>query len=345
VPFSAVLYGIAAAFAALLLAALLAALLRVPALRAGVVDRRRRNRPVPLLGGLAVAVVAVGIAWTGDVTALAPLDSDTERLLMAGSAVAALGLAADLWRLRTRLQLAGTAVAAACVVPYELTGVVGGVLAVLWIVLVTVGFRALDHADGLVGTAGVVTALAVGVCAAVEVLDGLAVLMSVLAAALGGFLMQGRRPARIALGACGSLFAGFLLAGAAVLTRAGHDIADSAGVLFALGAPAVADVELVVTARRTSGRPLLRGGPDHLAHRLRRLGLAPRGVSVVLGVSTAASVIVGALVHAGVLGATALLWVAGGALVVVLGLLLLTSSAPQRRGSPQVTGHLRVRNG
>ncbi|MFI9151022.1 MraY family glycosyltransferase [Streptomyces sp. NPDC053367] len=338
-------FGIAAATAALLLAALLAALLRVPALRSGLVDRRRRARPVPLLGGAAVTVAVVAVAWTGELTGFADPDTDTRRLLVAGAVVAALGLAADVWRLRTRFLVAGTAVAAACVMPYELTGAVGGVLGVLWVVLGTVGFRALDHADGLAGTVGVITALGVGVCAAVEVLDGLAVLMSVLAAALGGFLMQGRRPARIALGACGSLFAGFLLAGAAVLARAGHEPAVSAGVLLALGAPAVADVLLVVAARRTAGRPLLRGGPDHLAHRLRRLGLAPRGVNVVLGLSAVASVLVGALVHAGSLGATALWWVAGGVLGVVLALLLLTSSASQRRASPQVTGQLRVRNG
>ncbi|MFJ8081836.1 MraY family glycosyltransferase [Streptomyces sp. NPDC096205] len=339
------LYGTAAATAALLLAALLAALLRTPALRAGLVDRRRRTRAVPLLGGVAVAVTAGAVAWTGELLGAAPLDAETTRLLVAGAAVAALGLAADIWRLRTRFLLAGTAVAAACVVPYEITGVAGGVLAALWVVVVTVGFRALDHADGLAGTAGVVTALGIGVCAAVEVLDGLAVLMSVLAAAMGGFLMQGRRPARIALGACGSLFAGFLLGGAAVLTRAGHDPAVSAGVLLALGTPAVADLLLVVAARRLAGRALLRGGPDHLAHRLRRLGLAPRGVSVVLGTSAAVSVSVGVLVHTGSLGATALFWVAGGVLGVVLALLVLTSSASHRRASPQVTGQLRVRNG
>jgi UDP-GlcNAc:undecaprenyl-phosphate GlcNAc-1-phosphate transferase len=340
-----VLYGIAAATAALLLAACLAALLRVPALRSGLVDRRRRTRPVPLLGGVAVALATALVAGLGELTGVARLGSEPAALLLAGAAVALLGLAADIWRLRTRFLLAGTAVAAAWVVPYEVTGLAGGALAVLWVEVGTVGFRSLDHADGLAAAVGVVTALGVGVCAAVEVMDGLAVLLSVLAAALAGFLMQGRRPARIALGACGSLFGGFLLAGAAVLVRAGHDPAGSVGVLFAFGAVAVTDLVLVAAARRLAGRPLLRGGPDHLAHRLRRLGLAPRGVSAVLVVGASAGALVGVLVHTGSLGAGAVLWVAGGAVIVVLALLRLTSSPSQRMASTQVRGQLRVRNG
>lgn len=120
----AVLYGIAAASAALLLTAVLAALLRLPALRAGVVDRRR-SRPLPLLGGLAVVTVTSLVAWTGEWTRVAPLGDGVGGLLLAAVAVGLLGLVADVWRLRGRVIAAGTAVAAACVVPYDETGVAG----------------------------------------------------------------------------------------------------------------------------------------------------------------------------------------------------------------------------
>ncbi|MFB7091578.1 undecaprenyl/decaprenyl-phosphate alpha-N-acetylglucosaminyl 1-phosphate transferase, partial [Streptomyces sp. NPDC056296] len=126
------LYGIIAATASFLLAALLTALLRAPALRLALVDRRRQ-RPVPLLGGVAVVLVTGLVAWAGDLTGVVPLGSLVGRLLVAGTVVGALGLAADVWRLRRRWLLAGTAVAAACVVPYEVTGPVAGALAVGWI--------------------------------------------------------------------------------------------------------------------------------------------------------------------------------------------------------------------
>lgn len=324
------LYGIVAAATALLLSAVLAALLRVPALRLGLLDRRQRQRRVPLFGGAAVVLATCLVAVAGDWTGIAPLGDGIEVLLVAGGAVAALGLIADVWRLKVPFLVLGTAVAAAFVVPYGDTGVVSGMVGVGWITFGALAFRALDHADGVAGTVGVVTAFGVAACVAVEVMDGLVVLLSVLAAALTGFLMHNWPPARVALGACGSLFTGFLLAAAAVVARAGHDPLVGTGVLFALTAVAGADVVLVAASRRLAGRPLLRGAPDHLAHRLRRLGLTAQGVTVLLGLAAFSAVLVGVLVHAGWADVRAVWWVAGVALVVVIGLLRVSVYGPPR---------------
>ncbi|MCT7354292.1 undecaprenyl/decaprenyl-phosphate alpha-N-acetylglucosaminyl 1-phosphate transferase, partial [Streptomyces sp. 15-116A] len=261
------LYGIVVATTALLLSALLTAALRGPALRLGAVDRRRQ-RAVPLSGGVAVLLVTALVAGVGDWTGVAPLGTGVGRLLVAGVCVGALGLAVDHWRLRWWVPVAGTALAAVLVVPYAETGPGVGLLAAGWVVCVTVAFRGLDHADGLAGGVGVVTAFGVAACAAVELMDGVAVLLSVLAAALTGFLMHNWHPARVALGAGGALFAGFVLAAAAVFVRAGHGVGASAGVLFALTAVVCADAVLVVLSRWLARRPLPRGRPDHLAHRL-----------------------------------------------------------------------------
>ncbi|MGW2909098.1 MraY family glycosyltransferase [Streptomyces asoensis] len=324
------LYGIVAAITALFLAAVLTALLRGPALRLGLHDRRQRQRRVPLFGGAAVVLATCLVAVAGDWTGIAPLGDGIEVLLVAGGAVAALGLVADVWRLNARFLVVGTAVAAAFVVPYDDTGPVAGAAGVGWITFVALAFRSLDHADGVAGTVGVVTAFGVAACAAVEVMDGLAVLLSVFAAALTGFLMHNWPPARVALGACGSLFAGFLLAAAAVITRAGHDPVTGTAVLFALTAVAGADVALVVLSRRLAGRPLLRGGPDHLAHRLRRLGITAQGATVLIAAAAFSAVLAGVLVHAGRADARAVWWVAGGALVVVFGLLRVAVYGPPR---------------
>ncbi|GGZ81305.1 MraY family glycosyltransferase [Streptomyces echinoruber] len=322
------LYGIASAATALLLAGLLTGLLRVPALRLGIVDRRR-SRPVPLLGGAAVVLATCLVAVAGDWTRLAPLGTGVMRLLTAGGCVAALGLAADVWRIKTRLPAVGTAVAAACVVPYDETGVPGGVLAVGWITAVALAFRGLDHVDGGAGAVGAVTAFGVGACAAVEVLDGPAALLSALAAALAGFLLRGWPSAPVGLGACGSLFTGFMLAAAAVFTRAGYGLAPSAAVLFALFAVPVADAVLVVVSRRLARRPLGRRGPDHLGHRLRRLGLTPQGTAVLLGAGAFGGGLAGVSVHAGWTGAAAAAWVAGVLAVVVGGLLRVPVYGPR----------------
>ncbi|MFI8889152.1 undecaprenyl/decaprenyl-phosphate alpha-N-acetylglucosaminyl 1-phosphate transferase [Streptomyces paradoxus] len=338
------LYGISAAATALLLTALLAAVLRAPALRLRLVERRRQ-RDVPLSGGVAVVLVTGLVVGIGEWLGVAPPSDGMLGVLVAAAAVALLGLADDVWRLRRRVLAAGTGVAAACVVPYGETGVGTGLLAVAWVVAVVFGLRGLDHADGLAGTAGVVAAFGVAACAAVEVMDGVAGLMSVLAAALTGFLLHNWHPARVALGSCGSMSAGFVIAVGAVYARAGLGVVESAGVLFALIALAGADAVLVLAARRLGRRSVLRSGPDHLAHRLRRLGLTAPGASLLLGTGALSGMLVGVLAHAGRIGAGALWWVAGGALVMVFALSRVPVYGPRRSVSSQVSAPLRVRNG
>ncbi|MFE1943995.1 MraY family glycosyltransferase [Streptomyces massasporeus] len=338
------LYGITAAATALLLTALLAAALRTPALRLRLVERRRQ-RDVPLSGGVAVVLVTGLVVGAGEWLGVAPPADGARGVLVAAGAVALLGLAGDVWRLRRRVLAAGTGVAAACVVPYGETGVGTGLLAVAWVVAVVFGFRGLDHADGLAGTVGVVAAFGVAACAAVEVMDGIAGLMSVLAAALTGFLLHNWHPARVALGSCGSMSAGFVIAVGAVYARAGWGVVESAGVLFALTAVVAADAVLVLGVRRLAGRGVGRGGPDHLAHRLRRLGLTAPGASLLLGIGALSAMLVGVLAHAGHIGAGALWWVVGGVLVVVFTLSRVPVHGPRRSVSPQVGAPLRVRNG
>ncbi|GGN75352.1 hypothetical protein GCM10011579_055330 [Streptomyces albiflavescens] len=313
------LYGIAAAAAALLLTAALSALLRMFALRLGVLERRR-VRPVPLLGGVAVVAGTAFVAGIGDWTDLAPLGPEAGRVLMAGIGVAVLGLVSDLWALPLAVRVAGVGGAAALTVPYDELGLPVGVLAVGWIVFVVHAFGSLDHADGVMGTVGVITAFALSGCAAAELMDGLAALLSVLATALTGFLMHGWPPARIVPGRCGALFAGFVLASAVVLVQAGREAGPGLGGGFALTAVASADAVLVLVSRRRAGRPPLRSGPDHLAHRLRRVGLTRQGVVVVIGVAAFAGALVGLLIDLGWVGASAAWWVVGcAALVVVVG--------------------------
>ncbi|MHC5905510.1 MraY family glycosyltransferase [Streptomyces sp. S6] len=276
-----------------------------------------------------MAAATCGLAVVGDRTGLAPLDPGTGTLLVASAAVALLGLAADLWRLKTRFLVIGTTVSAAFVIPFGDIGALGGVVSVAWVVFVALAFRSLDHADGVAGTAGVVTAFGAGACAAAEVMDGPAVLLSVLAAALTGFLMHNWPHARVGLGTCGALFTGFLPAAVAVQACAGREPLTGAGVLLALTAVAALDVVLVALSRARAGRPLLRPAPDHLAHRLRRLGITAQGSVVLIGAGVFAGVLVGVLAHAGWTGGAATVWVGAGAGGAVVGLLRVRVYGPQ----------------
>jgi len=94
------------------------------------------------------------------------------------------------------------------------------------------------------------------------------------------------------LGATGLL--GLLIGILGVAAIAGGDFGTTDPIAFVeLGIVAVCYAAgPVILARRLSGRSLLRPGPDHLAHRLRRLGLTPQGASVLLGVTAFGGVLV-----------------------------------------------------
>ncbi|MFE6891935.1 MraY family glycosyltransferase [Streptomyces sp. NPDC057694] len=327
------LYGAAAAATALLLTAVLAGALRTLALRVArpVKAARNRTRPAPRVGGVAVAVATGAVAAAGAATGLAPLGSATATLLLAAGAVAVLGLLHDLRPMGARARVIVQAGAATLVVHGTQLGLVTGALAVLWIVFVTNAFQLLDNCDGAVGTVGVVTALGLCVCAAGA--GALAVVLALLAASLTGFLMQNWHPARVVLGDSGALFTGFLLACAALVVNAGHEAPAAPVALFALTAVATTDTVLVMVSRRRAGRGLLRGGTDHIAHRLRRLGLTARGVAVVLGTATALATVTGVLLHRGVLGAAVAWWpTAAAAVAVVLLLRVPVYAARHGRG-------------
>ncbi|MEV5277516.1 MraY family glycosyltransferase [Streptomyces sp. NPDC051994] len=300
------LHGITAATSALVLAALLAGLIRTLALRFGWAGVRRRGT-TPHLGGIAVALATLGVACAGPLLGVAELGEGVAPLLGAAGAVALLGLVGDLRPLGGRVRLGAEAAAATAVVTLAGLPPGAGALAVLWIVFVTNAFQLLDTSDGAMGAVAAVTALGLAVCAIAEGRPGHGLLLSVLAAALTGFLLHNWHPARIHLGDCGSLFTGFLLASSAVAVHATTPAPQATAELFALTVVVLTDTLLVLVSRRLAGRPLLRGGGDHIAHRLRRMGFTTQGSAVVLGLASLAATLVGLQIHDGRIAPVAVL--------------------------------------
>lgn len=318
-------HGLAAAAAALLITAVLTELVRVLALRTGAIDRpadrKAHTTPTPHLGGVAVVVGTIGVVCWGPLTAQGAWAPGVGQLLVAGAAVAAVGLVDDLRPLGAVPRLLVETAAATVLVAGCGLSLPTGVLAVGWIVFITNAFNLLDNSDGVVGTVAAVTALGLAGCAVVEQRFGLAVLLCVLATALSGFLVHNWHPARIFLGDCGSLFIGFVLSSAAVLVHTDATPGRAAGGLLALTLVVTADTGLVLVSRRRARRPLLQGGTDHIAHRLRRLGLTADGAAVTLGAVAFVGTLAGLLIHGGRLTPYAVLPLALTALAACSGLL------------------------
>ncbi|MFF3323423.1 MraY family glycosyltransferase [Streptomyces sp. NPDC002889] len=315
---------------ALFIAALLTEPLRRLALRRGYTDRpsarRVHVRPTPYLGGIAVALATLAAASMAALAAK-EYDATVGVVLTCAALIALLGLSDDLRPLSIRVRLCIEAAAALVVVLWCGHPVLFGtwldvVLAVAWILFTTNAFNLLDNMDGVVSTVTVVTAGFL-CCAALSAgLVGTASVMAALAGACAGFLLHNWHPARIFLGDAGSLFVGFVVSSATVTMHRDNAAFSGYTSLFLITLVVTADTVLVMVARRREGRPVLQGGRDHIAHRLRCLGLTVRQVSVVIGGFAAMTCLTAVLVMFRVLPQTAVLITVVTVTVVAWGLLL-----------------------
>ncbi|MFJ6608871.1 MraY family glycosyltransferase [Streptomyces sp. NPDC091289] len=334
---------IASGVAALFITVALAKGARRAAFRPHVPDepagRAPRARALRRTGGPA-AVLGVGAAVGGALWLGAADDSagSVAGLLAGAGTVAALGLVHDLKPLWGALRLVVQTAAAVLVVSLAGLSPAAGVLAVLWIVLVTNAFALLDHADGLLTAVGVVTAAGLLACAAVGGSPALALLPAALAAGLAGFLLHNWHPARLRLGASGAQFTGFALAASGALIQAAAPSGRAAwAALPALATVALADTALVLISRRRAARSLLRDTDDHIAHRLRRVRVTVPGTAVLLALWAGVPVATGTLVYAELLHPALLLLPLAGTAAAVFALLRIPAYAPPRTAPPRTS--------
>ncbi|MFD4747200.1 MraY family glycosyltransferase [Streptomyces rubiginosohelvolus] len=338
---------IASGVAALFITVALAKSARRVALRPHVPNepggRAPRAEALRRSGG-ATAVLGVGTA-TGVALWLGAADDAAGSVggLLAGAGiVAALGLVHDLKPLRTALRLGVQIAAATLVVCLAGLPPAAGVLAALWIVLVTNAFALLDHADGLLTAIGLVTAAGLLTCALVGGAPALALLPTTLVAGLAGFLLHTWHPARLRLGAAGAQFTGFALAASGALIQAAAPSGRAAwAALPALATVALADSALVLISRRRAARSPLRDTDDHIAHRLRRVRVTVPGAAVLTALWAAVPVATGTLVYADLLHPAWLLLPLAGTAAAVFALLRIPAYAPPRTAPPR-TGSSRT---
>lgn len=263
--------------------------------------RKIHRRPVPRLGGMAVAFsaslpVAGLFLYHNKVSRLLAEDTPLLWSLVAGSAIM-LGVGAwdDIKGSRAGLKLLAQVAAALAVyqtgirieaisVPF-LSPVQLGLLSmpatVFWMVLV---MNAVNLIDGMDGLAGGVVILAGGTLFVMSVIEGNTLAALLLASVVGatlGFLVYNLNPASIFLGDTGSLWLGFMLALVSVhSSQKSYTLFSIVAALLALGLP-IFDLSMAVVRRYLSGQPIFRADQHHIHHILLRKGLS-QSQSVVL---------------------------------------------------------------
>jgi UDP-GlcNAc:undecaprenyl-phosphate GlcNAc-1-phosphate transferase len=287
-----------AALAALGVTAVLSEFMRRTALRHGFVDRpahhKAHQHPTPYLGGIAIAV--------GTLLPTAFLVPDQDHRLgavISGAAVVAiLGLVDDIRPLGLSTRLLTECAASALVVQagaelHVFGGDVDAVMTTAWIVVVTNSFNLIDNMDGAAATVGLATTGLLAVTAYTCGQAGVAVLALALCAGCAGFLIHNWPPARLFIGDSGSLFIGFMITSLTALAYSrSHGATAITGAWLATFIPTI-DTGIVLISRHRAGRPHFSGGTDHVAHRLRRLGMSVPRTNAALFVSAAMTSLIG----------------------------------------------------
>jgi UDP-GlcNAc:undecaprenyl-phosphate GlcNAc-1-phosphate transferase len=265
----------------------------------GPAEGKFHRTPTPYLGGVAIAIAAVGSAIV-----LPGWPQRSLLVLVAACLMAVAGLCDDIRGL-------GALTRIAIEIPAAIVAVIAGaradlfnnevdfVISVAFLVLLTNAFNLLDNMDGAAGAIGTTIAIGLATAALVEgqiLVGGLGV---VVAATCVGFLVYNWHPAAIFMGDAGSLFLGFLLAVIALMLRTDVPHPASALALVLLVGPALFDTTLVVISRVRSGRRVYIGGTDHTSHRLVLLGLSSVAATIFLVAATALCAALGVFVAVG----------------------------------------------
>ena len=294
------------AFAAALIATLaLTPMAQALAVRSGIVDcpdgrRKLQQRPVPLLGGLAV----FGGWWLGlAITALLGIPlrwpAAMPQAALTLGALSLVGICDDAWSLRARWKLLAQIVAtlpialsgyglgqvACCGWTFDL-GICGPAATVFWLIVGINALNLIDGMDGMASLTGLCIALTI---AALDMQTGgshVGTFATGLAGALAGFLVFNFPPAKIYLGDAGSMVIGLALALASMRAARTESGVTNLTPMLALMALPLADTALAVLRRSLSGRGIWYPDRAHVHHRLLDRGLRARSVlALVAGFS------------------------------------------------------------
>jgi UDP-GlcNAc:undecaprenyl-phosphate GlcNAc-1-phosphate transferase len=301
-------YSLSLALAAAAVAFAVTPLVIAAARRAGAFDhpgpRRVHREPVPTLGGLALAVAVLGVAWGARLLPGPAAALDVKPLLgltLAAIPMVALGVVDDLRGAHPWAKLGIQASAAMVLVlfgygvpvltnPFDgsvSSGPLSVPLTVAWVLVVTNAINLIDGLDGL-------AAGAVGIASATLWWVGrshgdfyVMVISALLIGATFGFLRYNFPPARVFMGDTGSHFLGLTLAAVSLLeNRKGTAAVTLLLPLVALAVP-IADSAIAFLRRVVRGQPVFHADVGHIHHRLLRLGLSPRAALFALwGVCT-----------------------------------------------------------
>jgi UDP-GlcNAc:undecaprenyl-phosphate GlcNAc-1-phosphate transferase len=291
------LFGIflAMAIAAFLITPLFRALARAK----GVLDypggRKHQRKPVPYLGGLAIALP---ISIASLTLLLSDINPSVKNeiylgLILPSVIIAGIGLLDDIYELSPKVRFISQSIVGlitSLLLFLNGTGVeilqnplLNGLLTSLWVVGIINAVNFIDNMDGLATGIAIIASLAFFIISFNNGQYLVAALSVALAGSCTGFIFWNKKPASIYLGDAGALYIGFLLA--AISIRIDINQLPQIDRIFIpiliLIIPFI-DTSQVVISRIYRGKSLFQGGRDHISHLLLDKGLSEKKVAITI---------------------------------------------------------------
>jgi UDP-GlcNAc:undecaprenyl-phosphate GlcNAc-1-phosphate transferase len=299
-----------------------------------VAARKIHGRPIPRLGGVAIALgfyaplLALLIESSGVGGHFYASWRKALAFLLGGAAICALGLFDDIRgsgagrKFLIQFAIAGALYYAGFKIDVLSLPFIGAVhlgalslvFTLLWIVGVINAMNLIDGLDGLAAGVGLVGVATTFVMAASRGDVIMMLFMACLGGSLLGFLVYNFNPASIFMGDTGSMFIGYVLAVGSVQTSQKSSTAVAILIpIVALGLP-IADTMLAMLRRAIRHRPLFSADRAHIHHKLIDLGLTQRqavlilyGASILLGGTALVLTVASSVQSAAILAAMAVI--------------------------------------
>ncbi|MCK4666034.1 undecaprenyl/decaprenyl-phosphate alpha-N-acetylglucosaminyl 1-phosphate transferase [Candidatus Dependentiae bacterium] len=259
-------------------------ILRLIALKFKIVDKpdndlKTHTKPIPYLGGLAI-FLAVGIGFVYYFIKYQTFNSTWNGLIFASLIILLTGLIDDVKKIKWYVKLFGQIVAAITVISFGIHLKImfyptwlNIIITFIWIIMITNSINIIDIMDGLATSISIIAFIAFLAIAFPQ--DNLfVVIISVLFIFSAiPFFFWNMPKAKVFLGDTGALLLGFILA--IVSIQVSYTTVNTIAMLvpvIILGIP-IFDVSLVSLIRISKKIPIVKGSPDHLALRLKKIGL------------------------------------------------------------------------
>ncbi len=279
------------------------------------IGKKKQKKPMPLLGGVAVAVAFAAtviihliIKYTIDgssflqntLSFILPYINHTISnsglfqllIIMSGGAIIfTIGILDDAIFFNIKKRLISEFVVATIVVALGIKPSLGEIpdfitwpITIIWIVGLTNSFNLIDGMDGMAAGIAFISAMLMAVfCFATDQIM-IGFLLVTLCGATLGFLKSNWNPAKIYMGSCGALFLGYMLA-TIPLTVAFMQIGSFNSAIFMplviLSVP-IYDTISVVFIRLWNKRSPFAPDHNHIFHRIQKLGLTIKQVVLVI---------------------------------------------------------------